>query len=288
MSASSSVSQYRTSSHPRHAFTLVELLAVVAIILLLAALLMPTLAAFKRRGQDTKCLANMKQWASYWNLFVSDNGGNFMDGYVNDSGYVGFHRGAWLHELRTYYAGQMDLLRCPLAMDTNVVAGSVVDYGGVNTTFRHGVQLGAGYDRGSYGLNVWLYNPPLGKVTSELENREPEKHWRGYGAIKAPTRVPMFHDSMWRGAGPDNDNCEAPASNGEWTGYNSEMRHVAMDRHKGGVEMAFVNGAARHVGIKENWVFLWNKTWDPISIYKTSWPGWMASYQEYKPQPINN
>ena len=42
-------------------FTLIELLVVVAIILILAALLLPALSGGRKRGRDVKCKANLKQ-----------------------------------------------------------------------------------------------------------------------------------------------------------------------------------------------------------------------------------
>jgi len=54
-------------------FTLIELLVVIAIIAILAALLLPALAAAKERAQRTKCLSQMKQLATAYALWVSDN-----------------------------------------------------------------------------------------------------------------------------------------------------------------------------------------------------------------------
>src|SRR5690242_8033203 len=54
-------------------FTLVELLVVIAVIAILAAILLPVISKAKGHGQATACLNNLKQMVSAWTLYADDN-----------------------------------------------------------------------------------------------------------------------------------------------------------------------------------------------------------------------
>lgn len=61
------------------AFTLVEVLIVVAVIAALSALLLPVGAGMVGKGKDTACLSQMRQWGIALNCYLADNAGRLPD-----------------------------------------------------------------------------------------------------------------------------------------------------------------------------------------------------------------
>ncbi|HEX4265074.1 MAG TPA: prepilin-type N-terminal cleavage/methylation domain-containing protein [Verrucomicrobiae bacterium] len=69
------------------AFTLIEMLVVIAIIAVLAALLLPALTQGKRRAQRIQCIGNLKEMGTAFQIFAHDHRGKFpMQTPVADGG----------------------------------------------------------------------------------------------------------------------------------------------------------------------------------------------------------
>jgi prepilin-type N-terminal cleavage/methylation domain-containing protein len=109
----------RTAVRSRNGFSLMELLAVVAVVAALSALLIPVMTKTRERGLDAKCLANLRQVASAFTLYVADNNGSFFpdnEAKFTFLGYLGF---TYPKSRPNYYysdafqADQHNVYRCP-------------------------------------------------------------------------------------------------------------------------------------------------------------------------------
>ncbi len=80
----SNVLLYRKSNR---AFTLIELLVVIGIIVILAGLLLPSVAKAKTKAQGIMCLNNHRQLTLAWKMYTDDSGGKLL--YASPSPYYG-------------------------------------------------------------------------------------------------------------------------------------------------------------------------------------------------------
>lgn len=55
------------------AFTLIELLTVIAIIGILAAILIPVVGSVRESARSAKCISNLRQWHQAWLVYAAEN-----------------------------------------------------------------------------------------------------------------------------------------------------------------------------------------------------------------------
>ena len=241
----------------RTGFTLIELLVVIAIIAVLMAILMPALQRVRKQARGAGCLAHLKQWSLIWSMYFDDHDGRLADVELGLDVQGGWHRGFWVTLLRPQWEKRPKLLKCPSATKVHPRRGGSNQGGPFHTYDMPQYSDVEGGLEASYAMNLFACS----NNRAVLQRRKKEYHWQNQLKVKRNGDVPLFLDAMWRGGGPhwdDDRGITPPNFNGHWAGAGHEMKHFAMDRHGGGVNVLFMDSSARKVRVKELWV--WNGT----------------------------
>ena len=271
-----------TATRKSQGFTLIELLVVIAIIALLMSILMPALSRVKEQARIISCRSNLRQWCLYFQMYTENNSGRFEAG-VGDG-----HTHHWGNALRPYYNNNHKMACCPTAMKPLI--GPNGEIGGQwNVNSAWGIFKGQGYapegDYGSYGINGWVEDPPS-SYTTVYESFETVYNWRTPN-VKEAGYVPLFMDALRFNVFPRHIDSPPPLEDQPWEGM-QHMRRICIDRHGGGINMAFLDWSVRKVGLKELWTFKWHKAYEQAGpwtraggVTAADWPQWMQPLKDY-------
>ena len=186
----------RPSSRSGPAFTLVELLVVIAVVALLVGLLLPSLGAARRAAKAMSCLSNLRQLEIAHAAYSVDNRGRLIQANLAHGGIVHFNPDGspvvpWIDTLKTYYSEDL-VMRSPLDDSPHwgpLPAGSPIP--GAPANQRRVT---------SYGINTFT-DPVLAPWGPGFVSP-----FRGYtmGDIARPASVvhflPMPHEGVFAGA----------------------------------------------------------------------------------------
>lgn len=169
----------RVSNHKSAALTLVEVLVVIFILFVLAALLLPTLAPIKdrRRGQ---CVMNLKQIGLAYFVWAGDHNGKFpMQVSVTDGGTMELTtngKNPWLNflvmsnELNTPW-----ILICPVDRDRAIATNFPAGFSAKNISYFVGLDAGTNHPQMflSGDDNFAIGGNPVKSGLLELSTDEP-------------------------------------------------------------------------------------------------------------------
>ncbi len=209
---------------PAAAFTLLEVLVVVALIALLAAILLPSLTRSRRQGQGVACLSNMRQLAIALQMYAQTQQSRLVDLGFTHGGAMGSAEAenkSWFYRLARDYGNKL-VARCP--SDDSPYWDEIVP--GTNPPVKR---------RNSYAVNV--YN--TGRLAGWEEFNHLPRHRRPATTIEF---VELVGDTGY--ASSDHVHIETYL----FTARVEAARQIAIERHLKRANYAFLDGhAARHV-----------------------------------------
>jgi len=271
--------------HRDKAFTLVELLVVIAVIALLMAILMPALQRVKRQAKVVVCQSNLRQWGLWFPMYTADNDDKFFGGWSTRHNTI-LSGTYWTEVMQPYYKDSNDVLLCPMAVKPNLGAG------------RDGLSsLGSTFSPwgrtplGSYGLNYFVRNDP-----DIAPHSAPVWHlpcWKTT-VVKSANNVPVFMDCAASsskvattlgglGAPPSYE-----GSGGGCDGGAARLHRFCINRHDAHINGLFMDWSVRKVGLKELWTLKWQRDLNTANEWTIAggvtledWPDWMRRFKDY-------
>jgi len=249
------------------AFTLLELLVVIAVIGLLTAILVPTLRLARRHAKTVACRSNLKQWSVVLELYCDQNNDRFFKGPLESTW------DDWVEILEPYYGGKGGIVCCPFATKTRQQGGQ-----GVFAAWND--EEG---DYGSYGLSAWVCDGDKGAIFGR------QAYWNTPDVRSANT-IPVFLDCVVTAAWPDS-NSVPPAFEGQLAStrtLSEEMKNLCINRHGNDTTNGlFMDWSVRVVSLKELWKLKWNRNfdvngpWTKDHVPPPVWPAWMKGLKDY-------
>ena len=302
----------RRAGVPRRGFTHIELLEVISIVVMLMALLLPSLSRARKQARAVVCQNTCRQWGIMFTVYAAEH-----DGHLMFTPYI-WHMGPEIY-IYSDELGKASFL-CPEAGKNN--AGPAPDVRPARTRRDGGSGRGGKftawwnylYDDGSppllrlfscsYGTNGWIGDPTpekhyatgVSEAEADAFRAYAQKRWTR-ATLRSPSQIPVLFDCALTGATPwDTD--EPPAYEEDFTIFSSDilwehahntMRRACFDRHGGGtVNVAFLDGSARRVGLKELWTLKWytqcstRGPWTKAGgVLPPDWPEWMQKFKDY-------
>ncbi len=230
------------------AFTLIELLMVIAIIGILAALLLPVLSRAREKARAMDCLNNMRQIVLATKVYLDDNNGVMIPLWV-EQGAPGW--GSWNYDAATFVVQWPDHLWWPdkLRLDGLVPAPKLFN---CPTLTRSATDGGGGSDSSVNALGIGMNYPEYGWIAPKSGFPFPIYTTSKENQVSQPSQSIVFADAAAiSNSGETNaDNWqEIPAtgcayfrvpSDSFYYSLNGDSRSVP--RHGQGLNAAFFDG----------------------------------------------
>jgi len=265
-------------------FTLIELLVVIAVIAILVAIAMPCLQGARRRAGAVACQARLRQWGLAFGMYLDENRGrwfSYPSGELSDP---------WIRGSLPFWSGtvnKVDIGMCPLTK-----AGDPRAPFQVRAKLYH-FESSTKWIALSYGFNAWLYSDQKVIPSTSMKGMMMASSAWGDCDVRNAANVPVLGDCfcpvtyVTQDEGP-------PLQEGVEFLYlasgrvRSRWANWCVNRHNGGLNLLFMDGSVRKVGLKELWTLKWYRDFDTAGpwtiaggVKPDDWPEWMRRFKDY-------
>lgn len=268
----------------RAGFTLIELLTVIAIMVFLLAILLPSLHRAGRQAKAVACQSNLHQWGllsatssididklffEVQDLTQSKTGTLFVDG----------------PNWEPHYGDHNDLLLCPIAAKPLMSSADLYQYLENNPSIEKSSLISCIGKK----FSAWSLIGPLRRALVGSYGST-DSLWRfEYMSTtsKALSNAPLFFDSSYQWSLIEVAQIPPPEFDDIHLSLFS-VDDVCINRHDGYVNYVFKDLSARKVGLKELWTLKWDPEFDTTGpwtkaggVRQEDWPKWMRKFKDY-------
>ena len=234
----------------RSAFTLIELLIVISILAVLAALLFPVLGSARESALAVHCLSNLRQLGISLPMYADDNDDQLPPGIKGR-----YSSGDW-HKLISPYMGRetserfgRDYLSCPV--DVGSYNGQFVEWHAWGSVGSYGANY-AGNGSKPFGFWITEEGPQNGQGSQAITELDSDEF------LAADAVLPYIYNPSWLSFKFDLDGDGVLDTSQGFVG--PWMYNQLEPRHTGGAHMLFVDGSVRRIPL-EDWLHGENYLW---------------------------
>lgn len=202
------------------AFTLVELLAVIGTVAVLAALLVPIIGATRTTSRTAQCMSNLRMLAQGAQLWIADHRGHLPDANLWQSSSGDYSLRPYLGVSANSAADRQSVFTCPEAYQRHPDPES-----GLTDNFR------------TYSINLYACRTQNGDITDDVKSNP-----QTLSGVPTPSKTSLFMDGDLITATTSvrryvHSGMAAPSS--IWT---PEKPYGLLAVHRGRLNVAFIDG----------------------------------------------